>query len=99
VESTRHGVAATTEFSSRVKDCQNNFDRRFLFRGVHIDGDSSSVVDHSNSAIREDRDVDQAAVTSECLVHGVVDDFVDQMVQTTFARRADVHAGAFANGF
>ena len=31
-------------------------------------------------------------------VHGVVQDFRSQMVQSAFVRAADVHAGAAANG-
>ena len=41
----------------------------------------------------------RVAVAGERLVDGVVDDLVDEVVQTARAGRADVHAGALANRF
>ena len=38
-------------------------------------------------------------IPGERFVYGVVDDFVDQMMQTHLARRADVHRRPQANGF
>jgi hypothetical protein len=37
-------------------------------------------------------------VARQRLVHGVVDDLVDQMVQATHTGRADVHAGRLRTG-
>ena len=39
------------------------------------------------------------AIAGQGLVDRVVDDLIDQMVKTRHARRADVHAGALADGF
>jgi uncharacterized NAD-dependent epimerase/dehydratase family protein len=36
-------------------------------------------------------------MTRQRLVHGVVDHLVDEVVQTTRTRRADVHAGTLTN--
>ena len=36
---------------------------------------------------------------SERFVDGVVDDFIDQMMQSQVARRADIHGGTFAHRF
>jgi hypothetical protein len=38
-------------------------------------------------------------VAGERLVHRVVHDFVDEMVQTALTGRPDVHTRALANGF
>ena len=38
------------------------------------------------------------AVAGQGLVDGVVDDLVDEVVQAAHAGRADVHAGALADG-
>ena len=46
-----------------------------------------------------DDDADRVAVAGEGLVDRVGDDLVDQVVQAARAGRADVHAGAFADGF
>ena len=42
---------------------------------------------------------DPAGVACDGLVHGVVEDFGDQMVQGAFVRSADIHTGSHANGF
>ena len=44
-------------------------------------------------------DFDLVGVTGERFVDGVVHDFVDQMMQSDLARRADIHGGTFADGF
>ena len=53
----------------------------------------------ADAAVGEDRDVDVVAVAGERLVDGVVDDLVDEVVETAGAGGTDVHSGAFANGF
>ena len=47
----------------------------------------------------QDRHLDVVAVAGERLVDGVVDDLVDQVVQSARTGRADVHAGPLANRF
>ena len=42
-------------------------------------------------------DLDAVAVAGDRLVDGVVDDLVDEVMETARAGRADVHAGALAN--
>ncbi len=46
-----------------------------------------------------DRDHDLGAVTGQRLVDGVIDNLVDEVVQTAFARGADVHARTLAHRF
>jgi hypothetical protein len=48
--------------------------------------------------VRMDRDLDVRAVAGERLVHRVVDDLVDEVVQAARAGRADVHARPLAHG-
>ena len=45
------------------------------------------------------RDIDAIGKTGQRLVHRVVDDFVDQVVQSHLAGRSDVHRGTFADRF
>ena len=45
-----------------------------------------------------DRDRDRVAVAGQRLVHRVVHDLVDEVVQAADPGRADVHAGTLANG-
>ena len=40
-----------------------------------------------------------SAITRQGFVDGVVDDFVDEVMESDFAGRADVHGGALADRF
>jgi hypothetical protein len=64
---------------------------------VHVDGDAAAVVDDRHRPVEVDRDIDLGAVAGEGLVDGVVDDFVDQVVQPGRTGRADVHRRALAD--
>jgi hypothetical protein len=61
-------------------------------------GDATAVVDHLDRAVALDGDRDGVAEAGERLVDGVVDDLVDQVVQTPGTGRTDVHARALAHG-
>ena len=54
---------------------------------------------HAQAAVGEDRHLDVVAVAGERLVDGVVDDLVDEVVQTARTGRPDVHAGPLAHRF
>jgi hypothetical protein len=42
--------------------------------------------------------MDSVAITREGFIDGVVDDFVDQVVEAAFSGGADIHSRAFADG-
>jgi hypothetical protein len=65
---------------------------------VHVDGDSSPVVDDADAAISLKSYVDLAGVTSHCFIYRVVYDLVDKVVKASLACGADIHAWAFTNG-
>ena len=66
--------------------------------GVHRDRDAAAVVGDLDAAVLEDPDVDLGGVAGHRLVDRVIDDLPHQVVQTTLARGADVHARAFPDG-
>ena len=66
---------------------------------MDVDRDAATVVDDAHAAVGQDRHVDVVAVAGERLVDRVVDDLVDEVVQTARTGRADVHAGSLADGF
>ncbi len=68
-----------------------------LRQGHHVDGNAAAIVDHGDGVVDVDDDVDLFGVAGQSLVDGVVDHFVDQMVQAHLAGRADVHGGAKAH--
>ena len=44
------------------------------------------------------RDFDRIAVPGQCFVNRVINDFVNQMMQSQLAGRTDVHRGTLAHG-
>ena len=92
-------VAAAAELAAGVQDRQHDLDGRLLLDRVDVDRDAAAVVDDAQAAVGEDRDLDVVAVPGERLVDRVVDDLVDEVVQTARTGRADVHSGTLANRF
>ena len=62
--------------------------------GVWLGGDPAPVVLDAAAAVLQQGDVDAGAVPGHRLVHGVVHDLADEVVQARRAGRADVHARA-----
>src|SRR5690606_15450363 len=99
MQATGDRVSAATELAAGVQDREHDLDRGLLLDRVLGDRDAAAVVDDAHTAVGEDRDLDVVAVAGEGLIDGVVDDLVDQVVQTTWAGRSDVHSRALADRF
>ena len=67
---------------------------------VHVvHGNAAAVVDDRDRIVDVNRDLDLVGVSGQRFVDRVVDDFVDQVVQSHLAGRADVHRRTQADGF
>ena len=88
---------ALAELAAGVEDGQDDFGRGALLLGVLVDRDAAAVVDDGDRLVGVDRDLDVVAVAGERLVDRVVDDLVDEVVQSAWAGGADVHARALAH--
>ena len=97
VQAAGHLVAAAAELAARVQHRQADLDRRTPHFRVDADGEAAPVVADGDRAVLVQRHVDALAVARQRLIHGVIHNFVHQMVQSAAVRRADVHAGALAN--
>ncbi len=82
-----------------MEHCQHHFECAFVFFLMHVDGDASAVVDHGYGVVFVYGYLDMGAETGQGLVDGVVDNFVNQVVQSFDADVADIHGRAFAHGF
>ena len=60
--------------------------------------DAPPVVDHRDAVVYMNRHVDHLAEPGHMFVHAIVDDFVDEMVQSVRARTPDIHGWSFAYG-
>jgi hypothetical protein len=99
VEAAGHLVAAAVaELAAGVEDGQHDLRRGALLLLHRVDRDTSPVVGDRDGVVRVDDDLDLVGLAGEGLVHGVVDHLVDQVVESTGAGRADVHARPLPDG-
>ena len=60
---------------------------------MRIDRDAAAVIGDGQKAVGAQFDLDERGVPRQRLVHGVVDDLGEQMMQRLFVGAADIHAG------
>ncbi len=78
----------------------DDFERGFpLEFRVRVDRDAAAVIRDLQIAVVVELDLDAVGVTGDRLVHGVIKDFREEVVQRLFVGTADIHARAFADGF
>ena len=97
VEAARHLVAVAAELPSGVELRQHDRQRRQPLVGDDVHRDARAGVAHRHRVVRMNRHVDEVVTTGERLVDGVVDHLVDEVMEASRARRADVHAGSQAD--
>ena len=95
VETARDFVVGGVEFAAGVKHSEDDLDGGHLFAvdDLVVDGDSAAVVDYRDGVVDVDGDIDAGGVAAEGFVDGVVDDFINKVMQTHLAGGADVHCG------
>ena len=91
-------IAVVVELAAGVQHGQDHFRRR-LAAFVVIDRNAAPVVDDRDRTVDVDGDVDLIAETSQRFIDRVVDDFVDEVMQTGRTRGADVYRRALADRF
>ena len=87
-------VAVGIELTAGVQLGHDDLRRRDALFFVDADRDAAAIVDHGDRVIVVNGDGDFGGIPAEGFVDGVIDYFVDQVVQAHFARGADVHGGA-----
>ena len=90
-------VGALAEFSAGVEVGEHELEGRDLVDRVGVDGDAAAVVLDRAGAVEVDRDLDRRGEARQGLVHRVVDDLEDAVVQAALVRVADVHVRALAH--
>ena len=88
------------ELAAGVQRGQHQLDAGFAIFRMHVHRNTAAVVGHGHGvAVLVERDGDGVGVAVEVLIHGVIDDLPDEMVQPLGVHAADVHGRAFADGF
>jgi len=59
---------------------------------VHINRDTSTIVDYLDPTFFGYKDIDFIAVPSKCFVNRVINNFVNKMVKTAWTSRSDIHS-------
>ena len=91
-------VCGMIEFSPRVQRGKHQALRAHaLF--MHSHRDPSSVVVHGGRAVRLQGHADPVAYAGQMLVHRIVHDLIDQMVQSLRGNASDIHARPFPDRF
>src|SRR6185437_16063819 len=86
------------ELAAGVQRAHDDFEGGF-FRELRmrVDRDTAAVVGDGQKAVGRELDLDEVGMAGQRLVHRVVDDFGEQVMQRLFVGPADVHAGAAPN--
>ena len=85
-------ISPAAEFAARVQHRVDDFQRGPTGLCLNVDRDAASVVLDRDGVALVDRHLDVMAIARQRLVDRVVDDLIDEVVQSGGARRADVHA-------
>ena len=99
VQSTGNGIPAAAEFSTGVQHRQDDLNGRTALCLVNVDGDSATVVFDANGAVGQNANINCVAVPRQGFVDGVVNDLIDQVVQSARSGGSDIHTGSLSNGF
>src|SRR5262249_37170605 len=97
VQATGHRVGIAVELAARVQRGHDDLDRGPVLDRVLVDRDTTTVVPRRDPAVGQQGHLDPVAIAGEGFVYGIVDDLIDEVMQTALTGRADVHTGALAD--
>ena len=96
VETAAGLVDRIIKFSSRMEGGINHSLRGHSF-GVQVHRHATSIVGYGSRSVRLQGHMDLAAGSCQVLIHGIVHDLIDQMVQALGGHAADIHARPLAH--
>src|SRR6185437_15432312 len=91
-------VRLAVELAARVQRGHDELNRRAVLDRVLVHGDAAAVVAYPDAAVGQQRDLDGVAVAGQGLVHRVIYDLVDEVMQSSRTGRAGVHSRTLADG-
>ena len=97
MQPSRNLVGVLVEFSSRTNLCHDYFKGRDPFLFMHAHGNTATIVFSGNGIVFVNDDLDQIAMTGQGLIDGVINNFVDQVMQSSNTDISDVHGGTHAH--
>ena len=91
-------VGPAAELGTGVQGGHDGLEGGHACGRVNVDGYATAIVVDGDPAVLADADVHGGTMARHCLVDGVVDDLVNEVVQAALVGAADVHTGAAAHG-
>ena len=92
-------IAPAAEFAARVQNGIDDLKCGLAGLSLNIDGDAAAVIGDGDGIALVDGHNDVLAVSGQCFVDCVIDDLIDEVVQTGGGGRADIHTGSFPHCF
>ena len=92
-------VSALPKLSAGMQVCQHQLDCRHLPFGVNVGRDSTTIVTHRNGSIDMNGHFDLSAKSGKVFVDGIIDNFVNQVMQPSLIGIADEHPWPFPDRF
>ena len=99
VKPSRIFVSSLPELTTGVQIGQNQLNGRHLEFGVHVHRDTSTIVTDGHRPIDVDGYLNFGAKTGQMFVNGIVQNFENTMMQSSFIRVTDIHARALSDRF
>ena len=98
VETSGNLIILLAELAAGMKHGHDNLEGVTMLLGVHSDRDSTSVVPHLDGVVMKDRNIYAVAEACHGFIDGVVNHFVNQMMESPLTYVSDVHRRPFAHG-
>ena len=92
VQTAGYLVSAAAELAARMKDGKYNLHRRKSRFLLDIHRDSAAVIHDRDGIIRIHRNLYRITETGQRLVHCIIHNLIDQMMESSERRAADIHA-------
>ena len=92
VQAARSPIDLGVEFAARMQRAHDDFERGFFRKfGMRVDRDAAAVVGDGDETVGLHLDIDPVGVAGQRLVHGIVDDFGEQVMERLLVGAADIH--------
>ncbi len=97
MQTTGNLVGIGVEFTTGVQGSHSQLNSRNPFLRVDFNRNTTAVIRDCAGVVHVEGDLDPVAITGHRFIDRVVDDFVNQMVQTADIGGTDIHGRPFAN--
>ena len=91
-------VSAAAELTARMKDGKYNLNRRLFCLFLNTYRNTSAIINNRDRIIFVDRHIDLCTKAGQSFIDRIIHDLIDQVMQTSGRRTADIHTRTLSNG-